>query len=79
MGGAEWSGRDQRHSPEHSQGPGRSSSLPRVTLKVKGRVWCYSPALASVGPAVLTAGPAGARMQGRRERGMGERDGRTDE
>lgn len=56
----------------------RAQGSAKVTLKVKGRVWCYSPALASVGPAVLTAGPAGTCMEGRRERGMGRWDGRTD-
>lgn len=45
-----WSGRDQRHSPECSWVPEKSSSLPRVRLKVKERMWCYSPALATVGP-----------------------------
>lgn len=42
-----------------------------MTLKVKGRVRCYSPALAGVGPAVLTAGPARTCVEGRREGGMG--------
>lgn len=49
-----------------------------MTLKVKGRVRCYSPALAGVGPAVLTAGPARTCVEGRREGGMGGVGGGTD-
>lgn len=48
----------------------------QVGLPVRGKTACYSPALPTVGPAVLTAGPDGAGMPGWMEKGIGEWGGR---